>query len=154
MSTCLLMADTERNLNFAAAVEAALGGLTQREVRRRTGISATYVGDMLYGSVPSFRKLEQLARGLGLAGKLAQDLFEAAGYAPPHDLVEGSNPNRLLDQVAARSRELTYDPDLSDLDIRSLSGKDQADISETAMETINDVVRALLSEERRKQGRE
>jgi hypothetical protein len=77
----------DRNLRFAAAVAQATATLSQREVRRRTGISATYVGDMLWGKIPSFRKLEQLARGLELHGELVQELFEAAGYQAPPDLL-------------------------------------------------------------------
>lgn len=150
------MPEVERNLRFAAAVKRALGGVTQRGARRETGVSATYVGDMLWGVVPSFRKLEQFARGLGTRGEAARELFESAGYAVPADLVEPEpevSIGALIDQLAARVAdrgELTYEPDLEEFTIYGYRGAEN--LCPEDVETVNRIVREVLANRRRRTG--
>jgi hypothetical protein len=55
---------------------------------------------MLWGAVPSFKKLDQLVRGLELRGELVRELFDAAEYAPPPDLVgEGETYRQAYDRL-------------------------------------------------------
>lgn len=119
------MTSRERNTAFAKVMEKVLAGLSQREVRRRTGISATYVGDMLWGIVPSYQILLRMAEGLEWTTDQAREVFTAAGYAPPLS-DEGSEPSAapVLDALELRIRELSERYGAPDLTLRLHNGDD------------------------------
>lgn len=100
------MTDRERNENFARVMAGALSGLSQREVRRRTGISATYVGDMLWGIVPSYQILVRMANGLEWGPELTREVFTAGKYAPPLKPDSDVDSDAVLDALDARFRAL------------------------------------------------
>lgn len=108
-----------------------MAGRSQREVRRLTGISATYVGDMLWGVVPSFRVLERFAQGLELDADTLRELFEAAGYAAPMiaqaTTIDGDRAIDVLAEEGERVNDLKYEAILDEMAAKGLLGKSSQD---------------------------
>lgn len=171
MSTCAVASFMRRNSAFGKAVERALDGLSQREASRRTGISPTYIGDLKWGLVPSFRVLERLVQGLDLPAARRMELFEAAGYnvgeadssdSPATELsaadesAGGDDPDalvrRLLDAAAARPDELAYAPEWEGATVEGFEGAEN--LSPGDIEVANRVLRRVLSEQARRHGRQ
>lgn len=113
------MTSKERNTAFAEVMAKVLTGMSQREVRRRTGISATYVGDMLWGIVPSYQILLRMVEGLEWAPEQTREVFTAAGYAPPvsDEPAADASTEAALDALDAGFRALAekYDIEVPEL---------------------------------------
>ncbi len=65
--------------DFGVEVQKALAGRSYRQVAPRVGVSATYIGDMVQGRVPSRAIVMAFAEATGAD---VDRLLLAAGYAP------------------------------------------------------------------------
>lgn len=112
--------------------------LTPHAAHLRLRMSRESINKLLNGTPIQLELVEQFARGLGLD---VNEWRELAGYPR----VE-TGPDR-----PARP-ELTYEPDLSDVDVSGFRGAEG--IPPGDLERINEVVRDLLAARRRKLGLE
>lgn len=149
------MAKTSRNQDFAAYVEKLAAGRSNRELARATEeagsrVNATSIGDMRWGTVPTYKLLEKFANGLELDAERRSELFRVAGYAT---VAAGTpEPNAVVRQIMTSADELHYEPDLEAIDVAGFQGAEN--LTEKDKATINRIVRAILSEKRRSEGRE
>ena len=120
--------------------------LSLRQARMRTGIDTDTLGRMRQGDVPKIDKVIAYARGFEEDVNAALRL---AGYDPvepsPDDAAEA-----LLE--AADRGELTYEPDLDQVDVYGFEGA--GSMTENDRRIINAGLRKLLEAQRRRQGRQ
>jgi hypothetical protein len=90
---------------FGHEVRKALGEMRYRQVAQKVGVSATYIGDMVSGRVPSRPVVVKFAEACDLKPKEANRLLAIAGYAPIPD-TENESPAeyfwRRLSELRAR----------------------------------------------------
>lgn len=133
---------------LAQAVENALRerNLTVNAASIRLGIDRNALTRFKAGKPLTLELVERFARGLRYD---VNEWRELCGYPR----IEPSDPNEALDVVVEHSQELTYDADLEGLDdVRKYEGFGK--LSPEAQAAILRITRAIISEERRKQGRE
>src|SRR5437764_1251676 len=94
------------NTEFGEAVKTALGGRSYRRVAPGTGVSATYIGDMVQGRVPGREVVLAFAAACGLDRAETRRLMLLAGYAAPDETDEPSGERVLLEGLADLNREL------------------------------------------------
>lgn len=139
----LAMPPARINREFGAAVRQLLDerGLSLRQARNRTGVDTDTLSRMRQDEVPRLDKVEAFARGFGLDVNAWRVL---GGYEPVRD-------NRpALERIREDRKELEYEPDLSRVTIRAFEGWDH--LPPEDLEIIDDVLRALLTEDRQKRG--
>jgi transcriptional regulator with XRE-family HTH domain len=108
----------------------------------RTGVSREAIAKLLAGRRPSLEVVEQFARAFGEDVNRWRVLCD---YAPVED------PRAPLELILDKSKELTYEPDLDTVTFKGfLAGPNVHPEDREALERI---ARAVLSERRRKQGR-
>jgi len=130
---------------FGEAVARVLAkhGLSLRGQRLRTGIDHMTMKEMKAGVVPRLEKVEDFARGFD------EDVNEwrvRAGYEP----VEDHRP--ALERIHDARQELTYHPDFEDVRLEARRGSQPIPPEDLA--DLEKLLRAELTEQRRRQGRE
>ena len=134
---------------IAEAVQAELGrrNLTVNAFSQRYGFDRNTVARFAGGGRATLEFVERWARTMNLD---VNHWRELCGYPP----VEPS-PEDLPGQVLDHAQELTYDPDFEGYDIRHWDGADRLQgLTETDLDEINKAMRSVMSEKRRRQGRE
>jgi transcriptional regulator with XRE-family HTH domain len=82
------------SVEFQSALKKAVGKLSQGDIVDRTGISQTYVNNMLLrGRIPRQETLSKLCEGLRLGARDRARLFAAAGYSKEAAWFEESPPH-------------------------------------------------------------
>lgn len=111
---------------FGEVVKRLTDGLSLRGVGRKVGLSHSYVDDLRFGNIPSYRVLRQFAAGLELTPAELTELFGAAGYDPPADLlfveVNLSDLRSGAEVLAAGLKRLEEQYQVPDLKLRFRGG--------------------------------
>lgn len=124
--------------------------MTVNAAHVRFGISREVLTKQWNGMPVGIVAAERVADALQLGLSRWRELN---GHPP---LPDETDPNRALETVREKAAELTWDPDLSDWDIRNYDGdrRGLAGLSEADIDYLNQLQRAALTELRKKQGRD
>jgi transcriptional regulator with XRE-family HTH domain len=160
----LLLADHQ---DFGRRLKELVAGQNQIDVANRLGYTAPRVSQIMRGEKPSREFVERLIEaytlpreewlamaGFGPRGIDSDERQALAEAAAREVLRQQEDPNAALGRVidAAERGELVYEPEFEDVDVRNYRGGDR--LSENDAKLVNEALRALLSEQRRRQGRE
>lgn len=143
-------------LGFADKVREALAGRPYRQVAAKiegVNISPAYIADMVQGRVPRRELVVAFGWGCGLEREGVDELLAAAGLGPLSDDEEAPpDANALLSEVMDRAEELEYSPEFSDVTVQGFKGAQN--LSASDLKLVDQTIRALLTETRKRQGRE
>lgn len=133
-------------------MEHLAAGRSSRVLSRLTGVSHTQIADMRWGKVPSYRILERYLAALEVPLAEQRAVFAAAGYVLPLDDTADAAARRAVELARQPEPEddgeLTYEPDLDEIDISTWAGAKH--LSQSDIEELNRIYRAHLAQVRRR----
>jgi hypothetical protein len=141
MAPTMLMAPTERNTEFAAVVEELAQGRSNRELARLTGISATYIGDMKWGDVPSYQIVRQYADTMGATRQQRARLFRSAQYLDQQSMEELNGGESNADRFLRGLRQLAQEFHKDSIPVSFSGGL--ADLEELTPQDVDDILRSI-----------
>lgn len=131
----------------AQRVKEVLAGKDYREEAARLGLHYTTLYDMARGVRKSHETVVKFAQGFGLP---LVEWLTLYGYT-----TQEKSPNEMIREALLNTPSLSYDPDFEDFDIRRWDGADRLHaLTEEDLDEINKAMRSVMSEKRRRQGRE
>jgi hypothetical protein len=140
-------------------------GKSQDQVGIELGYTGSYIGQVQRGQRPSREFIERAIARYELD---RQQWLEWSGYAAAPSrqderqaliadtarevLRQQADPSVAAETLLDRASELTWDPEFSDATVQGFKGADQ--LSKHDLDLVNHALRVLLTEQKRRQGRE
>jgi hypothetical protein len=144
---------------IADLVGRVLGDLSleQAAIHLNYRVSRTPIGDLKRGKIGRESTLREFAEGFSsrFCEEFGDEIRERFGECSPHaasDWLAEKAGFALKHFRPAGAAELTYHPELSDVDIRSFKGAQG--LAEADIELVNTAMRALIAQLRRQRGLE